>query len=75
MTPDSSTYLLRNWKDAFCDMLTKVCKNDKEAILFGDTNINYLENKDHREKKDDIIASQGFQQLVKDPTRAREDSI
>ena len=71
--PDSSCYLSRNWKDAFSDMLTKVSKDDKETILLGDFNVNYIKKNDHREEKD-LIASHGFKQLIKDPTRVTSDS-
>ena len=71
--PDSSCYLSRNWKDAFSDMLTKVGNNDKETILLGDFDVNYMKNKYHREEKD-MIASHGFKQRIKDPTRVTSDS-
>ena len=44
-----------------------VCKN-KEAILCGDLNCNYLVPSDHQPIKD-IISLNGFKQIIDQPTR------
>ena len=69
----TTRYLSRNWKGAFSDMITKVSNNDKETILLWDFNVNYIKKNDHREEKG-ILASHGFKQLTKDPTRVKSDS-
>lgn len=71
--PDSSSYLPKNWKNLFSDMLITVNNLEKEIILLGDININYLKKAEHREIKD-IITAQGMKQIVKDPTRVTVDS-
>jgi len=54
-------------------MLISVNNIGKETILLGDTNVNYLKRTDNRDIKD-IIAAQGYYQLIKDPTRVTSSS-
>lgn len=54
-------------------MLTNISLENKECILTGDMNCNYLVNSDHRELKS-IITAFGLKQLIKDPTRVTQDS-
>ena len=54
-------------------MLTNISLENKECILTGDMNCNYLVNSDHKELKS-ILTAFGLKQLIKDPTRVTQDS-
>eukprot|EP00112_Aurelia_sp_Birch-Aquarium-sp1_P015555 Seg346.1 transcript_id=Seg346.1/GoldUCD/mRNA.D3Y31 product="hypothetical protein" protein_id=Seg346.1/GoldUCD/D3Y31 len=49
--PDSSKHLPENFNETFESMLSTVVSEDKECILTGDINCNYLESSDHKELK------------------------
>ena len=71
--PDSSKHLCKNFNCKLESMLTNVSLENKECILTGDMNCNYLVNSDHKELKSILIAF-GFKQLIKDPTRVTQES-
>ena len=48
---DSSKHLAENFNDTFESMISAVVSEDKECILTGDINCNYLESSDHKELK------------------------
>ena len=71
--PDSSKHLPKNFNCKLESMLTNISLENKECILTGDMNCNYLVNSDHKELKS-ILTAFGLKQLIKDPTRVTQDS-
>ena len=66
--PDSSLHIDKDFAVKFSDMIeSTVCEN-KEAILCGDLNCNYLVPSDQKPIKD-IILLNGFKQIIDQPTR------
>ena len=55
------------------EMLETVMSENKECILMGDMNCNYLERSEHKEVKS-IISNNGLKQLIKSPTRITNNS-
>ena len=49
--PDSSKHLPKNFNCKLESMLTNISLENKECILTGDMNCNYLVNSDHKELK------------------------
>ena len=63
LPPDSSLHIDKDFAVKFSDMIeSTVCEN-KEAILCGDMNCNYLVPSDHKPIKD-IISLNGFKQII-----------
>ena len=54
-------------------MLELVSIENKEILMLGDLNCNYLAKSDHKELKN-IISSSGLKQLIKSPTRITNQS-
>ena len=54
-------------------MFMNISLENKECILTGDMNCNYLVDSDHKELKS-ILTAFGFKQLIRDPTRVTHDS-
>ena len=50
--PDSFEYLDKNFQTYFDNMIETVDYENKETILTGDLNWNYLVQNDHKEKKE-----------------------
>ena len=71
--PDSSKHLCADFNCKFESMLSTVSSEDKECILTGDINCNYLVPADHKEIKS-ILASVGLKQLISTPTRITRES-
>eukprot|EP00794_Sanderia_malayensis_P002144 gene2144-2438_t len=71
--PDSSKHLPETFNETFESMLSKVISEDKECILTGDINCNYLERSDHKELKA-IFSSFNLKQLISSPTRITKES-
>ena len=70
---DSSKHLHKNFNSDFGNMLSVVnCKN-KEVILSGDLNCNYLIANYHKEIKDTIKIN-GLRQIIDKPTCISKDS-
>ena len=63
---DRSHHLPKNWRSNFTELLMSVIDCEKETILLGDMNINYLQRANNPDIKD-IIIGQGFEQLIKNP--------
>eukprot|EP00794_Sanderia_malayensis_P020900 gene20900-22951_t len=66
--PDNSAYNDRNFAAKFQEMLELATSENKETILAGDLNCNYLVPNDHKEIKD-ALRIKGFKQLIQSPTR------
>ena len=71
--PDSSKHLPGNFNETFESMLSMVVSEDKECILTGDINCNYLESSDHKELKS-ILSLFNLKQLISSPTRITKES-
>ena len=71
--PDSSSHLDKNFTSKFDDMISTVISENKEVILSGDLNCNYLIPTDHRDIKD-IIRINGFKQIIDKPTRVSKNT-
>ena len=71
--PNSSKHLHKDFESILQDMLsTGVCE-DKETILLGDLNVDYLRQQNNKEIKH-IINVNGLKQIIKAPTRITKDS-
>ena len=71
--PDSSEYLDKNFLTYFDNMIEPVDYENKEAILTGDLNCNYLVHNNQKEMKE-ILSRNKLKQLIKQPTRITETS-
>ena len=71
--PDSSKYSNKNFLKSLSDVLNKISYEDKETILMGDINCDYLKDNDHREIKNYFV-SYGYKQLIEKATRITETS-
>ena len=71
--PDSSKHLSKNFEQKLDDILSNVSAENKESIITGDINCNYLQKNDHRNIKS-IFEGYGYKQLVKSATRICESS-
>ena len=71
--PDSSKHLCPDFNCKFDSMLSTVSSENKECILTGDINCNFLANSDHKELKS-IVAPFGLKQLIRIPTRITPES-
>ena len=72
-TPDSSENLDKNFLTYFDNMIETVDYENRETILTGDLNWNYLVHNNHKEKKE-ILYRNKFKQLIKQPSRITETS-
>ena len=72
--PDSSQYLDKKFLTYFDNMIKTVDYENKETILTGDLNCNYLVRNDHEEIKE-ILDRNKLKQLIKQPTRITETLI
>ena len=66
--PDSSMHLSKNFTPNLAAKLQNINRENKEAIIMGDININYLKKDDHKVIKD-IFAVNGYKQLFGSATR------
>ena len=71
--PDSSKYLRSDFDVSFEKSLDDLVSEDKEKIILGDINCDYLKA-DVNGKLKRIINSHGFKQLVSSPTRITDQS-
>ena len=69
--PSSSHYLPNNFNDRMREMLSTAAAENKEVIVLGDMNVNYLVKEDSKDFKE-ILALLGLKQLIKDATRICE---
>ena len=63
--PDSSIYLSKNFTPNLAAKLQNINRENKEVIIMGDININYLKKDDHKV----IFAVNGYKQLLRSATR------
>ena len=66
--PDSSIHLSKNFTPNLVAKLQNINRENKDVIIMGDININYLKKDDHRVIKD-IFAVNGYKQLLGSATR------
>ena len=71
--PGSSVYLPNDFNKTFNDMLLNGTKENKEIIILGDFNADYLKPNDNKEIKG-IFQLFGFKQLIKTATRITKES-
>ena len=73
--PSSSKHLCRNYIDTFDKTLSKIkdISENKEIIITGDINCNYLNN-DHEKAFKNLLSLNGFIQTIKQPTRTTSHS-
>ena len=71
--PNSSKHLSKNFNNAFNESLIAAQKEQKEIIILGDFNANYLNSQDNKELKA-IINLNGLEQIISEPTRITETS-
>lgn len=69
--PGSSKHLSKFFNCKLESILTNISLENKECILIGDMNFNYLVNTGHKELKS-ILTTFGLKQLIKDPTRVTQ---
>lgn len=71
--PDGSKHLGNDFDSTFADVLLTATAEDKETILAGDLNCNYMKSSDHEDHKN-IIKVNGLKQLIKQPTRVTKET-
>ena len=71
--PDGSEYLDKCFNKLFEEMLVKISDLSFEVIILWDLNVNHLISSKEKELKD-MIRLEGFEPLVKSPTRVTQDS-
>ena len=67
--PDSKSV----WKDRFDSKLEKIQLENKEIIILGDINKDLL-NSNIKSEWSNVISTQGFKQIIKEPTRVTSNS-
>jgi len=70
--PDGSSYLPPRFNYYQEKMLSKALKENKETIIMGDINVDYL--KKNNEDIKEIFRLHGLRQLIKEPTRITTES-
>ena len=71
--PNSSKHLNKNHIENLQKMLTKLNNENKETIIIGDINVNYLDKTSEKPIKE-LLALQGLIQCIKGPTRVTDTS-
>ena len=71
--PDTSKYLDRNFEIVFRYVVNTSVSENKELILMGDLNTDYLNTSKDKEVKR-IIKGHGLKQIIKKPTRVSKDT-
>ena len=71
--PEGSRYLHENFKNLLNDMLSLATKSNKETIIMGDLNVNYMDKNDNKDIKS-MFNVFSFKQMIKEPTRITEHS-
>ena len=66
--PDSSKHLDKKFTEKLDSVISISTNENKESLIIGDINCDYLVPNDHKEIKD-IFKFNGFKQVIKDPTR------
>ena len=71
--PDTPNYLPVEIHEKFETMLEEVCCEEKEAVLLGDFNYDYLKEQNNRPLKS-ITSRSGFSQMVNSLTRITKET-
>ena len=73
--PNTSKHLCKNFVEIFDKSLTKMrnSSGNKETIIIGDVNCNYLRNNENKPLKE-MLSLNGFIQTITDPTRITSES-
>ena len=71
--PEGSKFLPKDFNALFRELLIKVNNLSYEAILMGDLNADYMKSSNNKDLKQ-IIAAQGFDQLITKATRVTKDT-
>ena len=71
--PDSSKYLSKCFQGKFIKTLSTLNRENKESLILGDLNCNYLDRNNHRSLKENLKL-QGLSQLIESATRTTEQS-
>lgn len=66
--PYGSRYLPKDFNDLFSEMISLAIEDNKEIIVLGDLNVNYLNKDDNKEFKQ-LLTLLGFKQVIKSATR------
>ena len=71
--PETSDYFTKNFNELFNESLSLINATQKEVILLGDMNVNYLKPKENKEFKS-MLYLHGFTKLITKPTRIIKDT-
>ena len=71
--PNTSKHLHKNFEQKLANILNNISLLNKETIILGDLNCNYLENKSNVSIKD-LFKLCGYKQIIKIATRIAKDS-
>ena len=71
--PDTSKHTSKNFQKSLRDVLNITTSENKEAIILGDINCDYLKDKDHKTIKD-LFITHGYKQLIDKATGITEQS-
>ena len=71
--PETSDYFPKNFNELFNESLSLINATQKEVILLGDMNVNYLKPNENKEFKS-MLYLHGFTQLITKPTRITKDT-
>ena len=66
-------YLSKDFNSSFAQVVSTASLEDKEVIVAGDLNANYLKSSEHKDLKD-IFKVNSFKQLIDKPTRITKES-
>ena len=71
--PNTSKRIHKNFEQKLADILNNISLLNKETIIIGDLNCNYLDNKNNVSIKD-LFQLRGYQQIIKTATRIAKNS-
>ena len=71
--PDSSNHLTENFTDKLASHLATIDAENKETIILGDINCDYLKRNDHSDIKE-LFTLNGYSQLINSATRITQNS-
>ena len=69
--PGTSKHLCKNYTNVFNKFLQKLGRENRETIIIGDININYLDDDNNKDMKE-LLTLNGFKQKVSEPTRVTD---
>ena len=70
--PNSSKHLSKSFLETFDKQLSNIIRENKEVIIVGDINFNYLDQSNGKHKE--LLSLNGFVQVVNGPTRITPNS-